>query len=309
MSERTPASAARRSSRRARMVPSSRLAGHDELLRGALVGGELDGPVRELALGRLDGAHDVSVAAGDRAHHRQLGDQVAQVGRAEHRVHRAHVVVLVHGDRPRREGGARQARAPCTPDAAAGGSPAAAGGPPRARASRASTASRRSLSARRGRRSPRRWPRPCRGSAGAPRPAPRRARRAPRRPRAPRRRAGRPAPGDVSGDGLPVRLLGGRRLGAARLAPRGRGQARPRGRGRNLPLLRIGLKRRNPGGCRDVSLSHSRRAWLAGIGKTIDRHATVPADLRHRAQVPRDRLCSTLGALTTLSTRDEINAC
>ena len=109
MSERTPASAARRSSRRERMVESSVLQVADELLGRALVRRELDRAVLELALGGLDGAHDVPVAAGDGAHHGQLRDQVAEVGGAEDGVHGGHVVVLVHGDGPRGERGAGQA--------------------------------------------------------------------------------------------------------------------------------------------------------------------------------------------------------
>ena len=125
-----------------------------------------------------------------RAHHGQLRDQVAQVGGAEHRVHGGHVVVLVHGDGPRGERGAGQAellvREALEPAVLL---ELLAHGLERASGARVPGDGRADLCVE-ARRSPRRWPWPCRGSAAAPRSAPRPERpSAPRRPRARRARS------------------------------------------------------------------------------------------------------------------------
>ncbi len=85
------------------------LAGAHELLRRALVGHQGRRPVGELPFGRLDGADDVTVAARDGAHHGELGDEVAEVGGAEHGVDGAQVLMLVHRHGTRRQGGAGEA--------------------------------------------------------------------------------------------------------------------------------------------------------------------------------------------------------
>ena len=85
------------------------LAGADKLLGRALVGDQRHRPVGELPFGRLDGADDITIAAGDGAHHGELGDKVAEVGGAEHGVHGAQVLVLVHRHGARCQGGAGEA--------------------------------------------------------------------------------------------------------------------------------------------------------------------------------------------------------
>ena len=112
MSARTPASTARRSSRRLRTVASSLAAGPHELLGRALVGDQRSGAVAQFSLGALDAAHDVPVTARDGAHHAELRDQIAEVGGAEHDVQRADVVLLVHGHGARHERIARDPQLP-----------------------------------------------------------------------------------------------------------------------------------------------------------------------------------------------------
>src|SRR5665647_1855828 len=64
-------------------------------------------PIGELALGALDGAQDVAIAARDALHHRKPADEIAEVVGAEHGVERRDVVVLVERDGTRDERGAR----------------------------------------------------------------------------------------------------------------------------------------------------------------------------------------------------------
>ena len=288
MSERTPARAARRSLRLARMVASSVLQVPTSFSAVRSSAARACRPVGELPLGGLDGAHDISVAAGDGAHHGELCDEVAEVGGAEDGVHRRDVLVLVHRHGPRRQGGAGEAellvgealepavlreltahRLECPRGARVAGDGGA------------------DLRVERG---------DLRGELAGLGPV------LLQRPRARARgsdghgeharghtqsRAGRPAPDDVSGGSRAVRLLERRADDRSLLVPDARVRLGAKGQSRNLALGKAQLKRRNRGVGGDVRIRNAIPAVMAVSADHLPHSMAHPAKIRDPARSRR----------------------